>query len=124
MHPTITKRYPFRYWAIAEKKGYCMSSILHFFPCMLTRHSWHGNIIETQAFERRQDATGSPECYDLEGAYHHPRVPYFLSCRHVCRQRRTGSEGDPIIIGGELHTNDTLRPLTKRRSGINTWELT
>ena len=30
MNPAITKRYPFRYWSIAEKKGYCTVNVLCF----------------------------------------------------------------------------------------------
>lgn len=35
MDPTIAKRYPFRYWSIAEKKGYGMINILCSSPTYL-----------------------------------------------------------------------------------------
>ena len=125
MSPAIAKRYPFRYWAMAEKKGYCMSTIFCFFPPVYS-HNVAGTAIFSKHKPLSVDKTlpGHPNATIWKGRIITLEYPTFYIVGTYVVNAGEGLKVPPMILGGNLQTDSALRPLVKRRSGINTWRLT
>ena len=124
MSPSITKRYPFRYWAMAEKKGYCMSIIL----CSFSPYSQ--NPAGTAIFSKHKPLSvnktlpGHPNATIWKGRIITLEYPTFYIVGTYAVNAGEGLKVHPMIHCEDSFTDNTLRPLVKRKSGINTWRFT
>ena len=124
MSPTIAKRYPFRYWAMAEKKGYCETTILCYISVYL--HNAAGTAIFSKHKPLSIDKTlpGHPTPTIWKGRIITLEYPVFYLVGTYVVNAGEKLKVHPTILDEDAYTDNPLRPLTKRKSGINIWRLT
>jgi len=121
MSSTITKRYPFRYWAMAEKKGYCMSTILRSFPAYLQNAAGTAIFSKHKPLSVNKTLPGHPNATIWKGRIITLEYPTFYIVGTYAVNAGEGLKVHPMTRRGDSPTDGALRPSVKRKSGINTW---
>jgi len=124
MSPAITKRYPFRYWTMAEKKGYCTTITLRSFPVYSQGTAGTAILSKHKPLSVDKTLPGHPNATIWKGRIITLEYPDFYIVGTYVVNAGEGLKVRPIICGRDLYTDDALRPLAKRKSGTNISKLT
>lgn len=124
MNATIAKRYPFCYWAIAEKKGYCMTIIFYSFPAYSQDVAGTAIFSKHEPLHVEKTLPGHPNATIWKGRIITLEYPTFYLVGTYVVNAGEGLKVHPMIPRGDLYTDSALRPLAKRRNGIHIWKLT
>ena len=124
MSPSITKRYPFRYWAMAEKKGYCMSTISLPFPAYSQNAAGTAIFSKHKPLSVNKTLPGHPNATIWKGRIITLEYPTFYIVGTYAVNAGEGLKVHPVIRCRDLYTDNAFRHSVKRKSGISTWRFT
>lgn len=100
MDPTIAKRYPFRYWAMAEKKGYCTTIMLCSFPGYSQDAAGTAIFSKDKPLSIDKTLPGHPNATIWKGRIVTLEYPTFYIVGTYVVNAGEGLKVHPMILGG------------------------